>query len=60
MKKMDETKEFTHFDAQGNAYMVDVSGKDITSRMAIATGDIKVTEEVFAAILGKKIKRAMS
>ncbi len=57
MEKMEEMKEFTHFDAQGNAYMVDVSGKDITSRMAIATGEIKVTEEVFAAILGKKIKK---
>ena len=57
MEKMEEMKEFTHFDAQGNAYMVDVSGKEITSRMAIATGEIKVTEEVFAAILGKKIKK---
>ena len=57
MENMEEKKEFTHFDAQGNAYMVDVSGKEITSRMAIATGEIKVTEEVFAAILGKKIKK---
>lgn len=57
MENMEEKKEFTHFDAQGNAYMVDVSGKTITSRMAIATGTIAVTEEVFAAILGKKIKK---
>ena len=57
MENMEEKKEFTHFDAQGNAYMVDVSGKEITSRMAIATGSIEVTEEVFAAILGKKIKK---
>ena len=52
-----QAQEFTHFDAKGNAYMVDVYGKNITSRLAIATGSIQVTQEVFNAILGKKVKK---
>ncbi|MDE0811304.1 MAG: cyclic pyranopterin monophosphate synthase MoaC, partial [Alphaproteobacteria bacterium] len=31
---------FTHFDDQGDAVMVDISDKDITSRTATATGSI--------------------
>ncbi len=49
--------EFTHFDERGNAFMVDVSDKDVTKRTALARGVIKVTEEVFAAIEGKKVKK---
>ena len=37
--------EFTHFDEQGNAYMVDVSDKEITKRTAVAQGTIKLSEE---------------
>ena len=39
-----------HFDAQGNAVMVDVSEKAPTVRTATATGCIKVSDEVMAAI----------
>ena len=28
----------SHFDASGKAHMVDVSGKEITSRVAVAEG----------------------
>ncbi|MBQ3369460.1 MAG: cyclic pyranopterin monophosphate synthase MoaC [Mogibacterium sp.] len=49
--------EFTHFDEKGNAYMVDVSGKDITKRAATAQGTIRVSREVMDAVLGKKIKK---
>lgn len=49
--------EFTHFDDNGNAYMVDVSGKDVTKRTAIATGRISVSPEVMEAVLGRKIKK---
>ena len=45
--------EFTHFDEQGNARMVDVSGKDITHRVAVAEGTISVSREVMDAIKGK-------
>ena len=35
---------FNHFDENGNAVMVDVSGKNITYRTAVATGEIHVGE----------------
>ena len=49
--------EFTHFDENGNAYMVDVSGKDITKRTAVATGKISMSPEVMEAVLGRKVKK---
>lgn len=49
--------EFTHFDEKGNAYMVDVSEKEITRRSASAQGTILVSRDVMDAVLGKKIKK---
>ncbi len=49
--------EFTHFDEQGNAHMVDVGGKDITQREALASGWIQLSEEAYAAVLGRKVKK---
>ena len=49
--------EFTHFDEQGNARMVDVSGKEITRRVAVAEGTISVSREVMDAIKGNKVKK---
>lgn len=46
-------QKFTHFDADGNAIMVDVSEKNDTSRIAIASGIIKVNEAVMDAIVNK-------
>jgi cyclic pyranopterin monophosphate synthase len=40
----------THFDAQGDAHMVDVSDKDITARVAVAAGHIKMNQETFDII----------
>lgn len=40
----------THLDAEGAAHMVDVSGKDVTAREAIATGHIAMNAEALAAI----------
>ena len=42
--------ELTHFDEHGNARMVDVSEKDITSRSACAVGCIQVNEEIIHKI----------
>ncbi len=42
--------EFTHFDQNGNAIMVDVTDKAVTERIAVAEGAIKVNAEVFDAI----------
>ena len=49
--------EFTHFDEKGNAYMVDVSEKEITRRSASAQGTSSVSRDVMDAVLGKKIKK---
>ena len=43
--------KFNHFDDQGNAIMVDVSGKTTTERVAIAKGFIRVSPPVMDAIL---------
>ena len=48
---------FTHFDEKGNAFMVDVSDKEITRRIATARGTISVSREVMDAVLGRKIKK---
>ncbi|MFC2704420.1 cyclic pyranopterin monophosphate synthase MoaC [Olsenella profusa] len=45
------------FDARGNARMVDVSEKAFTSRMALATGIIEVSPEVFDAIEGRQVRK---
>ncbi len=42
--------EFTHFDKNGNAIMVDVSEKQVTSRTATAQGYIQVNEEIIQSI----------
>ena len=42
--------ELTHFDAQGQAHMVDVSGKVPTLRKAVAEGQIRMTQETFTLI----------
>lgn len=49
--------EFTHFDQHGNAIMVDVSDKKITSRTAQATGGIKVNPEIMAAVVGHTVEK---
>ena len=41
---------FTHFDAQGNAIMVDVTDKDFTERCATASGGIRGSREGFDAV----------
>lgn len=41
---------FTHVDEQGNARMVDVSGKQPTKRLAVAVGRVRMSAECFAAV----------
>lgn len=43
-------KEFTHFDGQGNARMVDVSQKAESCREAIAAGEVRINEETYRLI----------
>lgn len=42
--------ELTHFDAQGQAHMVDVSAKPATTRVAVARGQIEMKPETLALI----------
>ncbi len=50
-------ERLNHFDEAGNAIMVDVGGKEITKRVAVASGKIIVNSEVMAAILEKNVKK---
>ena len=49
--------EFNHFDKNGNAIMVDVSGKEITTRTASAEGSIRVSEEIIEAIKNGSVEK---
>lgn len=46
-----------HFDAKGNAIMVDVTGKQITHREATASGKIRVSRPVMDAVLAGTVKK---
>ena len=48
---------FNHFDGKGNAIMVDVSGKKITERVAIASCDVQVESGTMALIMEGSIKK---
>jgi cyclic pyranopterin phosphate synthase len=43
-------KSLSHFDASGKAHMVDVSAKEITSRVAVAEGHIMMSAATLALI----------
>ena len=43
-------EKLNHFDAAGNAVMVDVTEKNFTERVAVASGKIFVGSEVYTAI----------
>ncbi len=44
-------KDLTHLDAQGHARMVDVSGKPVTSRRAVASGWVRMAPASLDALL---------
>ncbi len=47
----------THFDAKGEAHMVDVSDKAVTDRVAVAAGHIKMAQETFDIISEGRAKK---
>lgn len=49
--------DFTHFDEKGQARMVDVSEKDITTREAVARGEVSMKPETLDLILEGKAKK---
>ena len=48
---------FTHLDESGNARMVDVSGKEPSSRVAVATGSIRMSSATVDAIRSNSLKK---
>jgi cyclic pyranopterin phosphate synthase len=49
--------QLTHLDSQGHAHMVDVSEKDITTRVARAEAFVEMLPETLALITGGKHKK---
>ncbi len=47
----------THFDAQGQAHMVDVAAKDVTHRVAVAAGEISMLPATFALLASGSAKK---
>ena len=51
------TSPLTHFDAQGQAQMVDVAGKPATHRVAVAQGSIRMQRATFELIAAGSAKK---
>ena len=51
------TEHLTHFDAAGQAHMVDVGAKAETHRIAVANGSIRMKPETLALILSGTAKK---
>ena len=47
----------THFDAEGRAHMVDVSGKPVTDRVAVAEGHVVMAPETLAHVVQGTAKK---
>jgi cyclic pyranopterin phosphate synthase len=54
---MNSTSPLTHFDAQGQAHMVDVGAKVATHRVAVATGRIDMLPATWALIASGTAKK---
>ena len=50
-------EDFTHFDEQGRARMVDVGEKPVTERTAVAAGRVLVNRETFGLIQSGGVKK---
>ncbi|MBV5345865.1 MAG: cyclic pyranopterin monophosphate synthase MoaC, partial [Rhodoferax sp.] len=47
MGQEEKAPEFSHFDAEGNAQMVDISGKGESTREAVATGTVRMSARAY-------------
>ena len=54
---MADEARLTHVDESGAARMVDVSGKDVTKRQAVASGRVLVSAEVVALLRGEGVPK---
>jgi cyclic pyranopterin phosphate synthase len=50
--------ELSHLDAEGRARMIDVGGKAVTRRVAVASGRLDTTAEVVALVVADGLKKA--
>ena len=57
MKKQSVTRKLTHFDSQGQAWMVDVAGKAETQRLARASGRIVMQPATLRLIVSGTAKK---
>jgi cyclic pyranopterin phosphate synthase len=57
MKNENQTSGLSHVDAHGEAKMVDVSGKDVTDRVARARGSIRMQGATLEAIRANALKK---
>lgn len=53
----DKVPGLSHFDEQGQAHMVDVSGKPVTDRVAVAEGFVRMRTETLALIVDGRAKK---
>ena len=49
--------KLNHFDEAGNAVMVDVTEKDITTRVAVAIGEITMNQETYEVVKQGRAKK---
>ena len=49
--------DLTHIDNEGNSHMVDVAGREITTRTATAVGKVKLSNEVVKALRDNNVPK---
>ncbi|MCE3040412.1 cyclic pyranopterin monophosphate synthase MoaC [Helicobacter anatolicus] len=49
--------KLTHLNEKNNPKMVDVESKEVTQRVAIASGEIQMSKEAYEAVLQEKTKK---
>jgi cyclic pyranopterin monophosphate synthase len=54
---MSDSRSLSHFDEAGRARMVDVGGKEVTARKAIATGRVTMNPETVELIRTNRVKK---
>ncbi|MCR5083062.1 MAG: cyclic pyranopterin monophosphate synthase MoaC [Parasporobacterium sp.] len=57
VKNMEEKKDFSHFNDEGKARMVNVGDKEISHRSAVARGSVIVNKETFELIKSGGMKK---
>lgn len=49
--------EFSHLDSNGNIHMVDINGKDVTERTAVASGRIYMNADALNSVINETNKK---